>query len=176
MSDAETGEIQRIIDQLDRAAGGDPWYGPSTRDVLAGVTAEQAAARPIPDAHTIWELVLHITAWKREVRRRLLGDAPGLPEEGDWPATPAPSDAAWAQAQAALAAAHREFVQALDSFPAERLYEVAGGQRDPATGTGVSCYALLHGIVQHDVYHTGQIALLKKVRLGKPIPEGTSKA
>ena len=175
MSDAE-GEIQRIVDQLDRAASGDPWYGSSTRDVLAGVTAEQAAARPIPDAHTIWELVLHITAWKRELRRRLVGGPPGLPEEGDWPATLAPSDAAWAQAQAALAAAHSELVQALDSFPAERLYDVVGGQRDPATGTGVSYYAMLHGIVQHDVYHTGQIALLKKARLGAPIPEWTSKA
>jgi uncharacterized damage-inducible protein DinB len=162
MTDAKSGEVQHILDQLRRVFDGDAWYGPSIREVLAGVAATQAAARPIPSAHTIWELVLHMTAWKREVLRRLRGGEPGLPMDGDWPSAPPATESAWAEAQAALASAHEELWRTLHSFPGGRLHEIVGQARDRPLGTGVTYYATLHGLVQHDAYHTGQIALLKK--------------
>ena len=66
-------EAAHIADQLERAYSGHAWHGPSLRFLLRGVTAKQAARRPSPSAHTIWELVLHITAWDRVVCERILG-------------------------------------------------------------------------------------------------------
>ena len=67
-------EIERILDQLKRAYEGDAWHGPSVREALAGVTAQQAHARPLTNAHSIWELVHHIAVWENVGRRRLEGD------------------------------------------------------------------------------------------------------
>ena len=85
-------EIDRIADQLERAYRGDPWYGPSLRSVLAGIRAEDAARHVIPGAHSIWEIVLHLTGWQREVARRLRDGVCREPAGGDWPAAPEPSE------------------------------------------------------------------------------------
>ncbi len=154
--------VERIIDQLQRAWEGDAWYGPSTREVLEGIESGQAAARPISGGHSIWEIVLHMRGWKREVWNRLEGGFREVPEGGDWPQVRETTERAWLAALEDLAATHEALVKAALAFPDERLREVIGEQRDPATGAGVSYYGMLHGIVQHDVYHTGQIALLKK--------------
>ena len=74
-------EIDRLIDELRRDQQADPWHGPSARQVLEGVTAAAAAARPIPGAHSIWELALHIIAWRNEVARRVDGGEPAEPAE-----------------------------------------------------------------------------------------------
>lgn len=60
-------EIQRIVDQLNRAFEGEAWHGPAVMDILEGITAQQAAARPFNGTHSIWEIVLHIAAWERPV-------------------------------------------------------------------------------------------------------------
>jgi uncharacterized damage-inducible protein DinB len=155
-------EIDRIIDELQREHGGDPWHGSPLLGILEGVTADQAAAKPLPGAHSIWELVLHIIGWKGEVRRRLSGAPAGDPEEGDWPAIGAPTAERWDDARARLQKAHEALLAAVRQVPEPRLYEATNDPRNPPLGTGVSYYILLHGIVQHDVYHSGQIALLKK--------------
>ena len=93
-------EIERILDQLKRAFEGNAWHGPSIREALEGVTAEQAQARPLGNAHSIWELVQHIAVWEDVGRRRLTGDraqiAISSPE--DWPAPGDTGEAAWDQA------------------------------------------------------------------------------
>jgi uncharacterized damage-inducible protein DinB len=155
-------EISRIVDELAREHDGDPWHGSPVLHILEGIGATQAAARPIEDAHSIWELVLHITAWKNEVRRRLSGAPAAMPEEGDWPRIGEPSEARWRDARVRLQKAHAELTAAVRRIPEERLYEPTNDPRDRSLGAGVSYYVLLHGIVQHDVYHTGQIAILKK--------------
>ncbi len=164
-------EIRRVADIIASVERGDPWHGPSARSVLEGITAEEAARRPIPTAHTIWEIVLHLTVWTREVRKRVLGGAPSLPEEGDWPeapgagaspTTPAPTEGAWAASLADFAAAHASLIAALDSLPGGKLDEKLGTERIPALGVGITFGAMLHGVAIHDAYHTGQIALLKK--------------
>jgi len=159
-------EIDRIIDQLQREHAGDPWHGSALLSILAGVTAERAAAKPVRNGHSIWELVLHMTGWKGEVRRRLSGAPAGEPEAGDWPSVGQPTDERWTEARARLQAAHDQLIAAIRQLPENRLYEPTNDPRNAPRGTGVSYYELLHGIVQHDVYHAGQIALLKKAVQG----------
>ena len=155
-------EIERIADQLRREYDGDPWHGSPLKSILDGVTAEQASARIAPSVHSIWELVLHVAAWKGEVRRRLTGVPAAEPAEGDWPATEPHTPERWNDALAKLQQVHQELVAEVRRLPESKLFMATHDQRDPALGTGVSYYELLHGIVQHDVYHSGQIALLKK--------------
>ncbi len=155
-------EIDRIIDQLEREHAGDPWHGSPLHAILDDVTAAQAAAKPLPGAHSIWELVRHMTGWKNEVRRRAGGAPAAEPEGGDWPEPGEPSEARWREAVAQLDEAHRALVAALRELPEPRLFEPTNDPRNRPLGAGVPYYVLLHGIVQHDVYHAGQIALLKK--------------
>ena len=155
-------EIDRIADQLSRIFDGDPWYGSNTMHVLGGVTAPQAALRPIPEAHTAWEIVLHMTSWNREVLRRLGTGVAREPQDGDWPQTPEPTEESWRSSVAALAQSYRELIDAVRAFPPDRLDAPLGDERDQALGSGVSFYVLLHGCVQHCVAHTAQISLLAK--------------
>jgi uncharacterized damage-inducible protein DinB len=156
-------EASRLIDQFQRAHDGDAWHGSPVREILAGVTAEQAARRPPNGAHSIWEIVLHMTGWRREVAQRAAGKAAGEPEPGDWPATGEPTAARWAAALDALDEAHQRLVRVVRGMTDEHLWEPTNDPRDRPLGTGVSHYELLHGIVQHDAYHAGQIAVLKKI-------------
>jgi len=155
-------ETTRIIDQLRRAYDGDAWYGPSVRAALEGVDARMATARPFPSAHTICELVLHLTSWTREITRRLRDDVARDPELGDWPVAPALDEAEWSRLLSALDSANAELVDAVAAMRDDRLMDVIGDSRDRALGSGVSRYVTLHGLVQHHVYHAGQISLLKK--------------
>lgn len=155
-------EPERIADQVARIFEGDPWYGSSTTDALRGVTARQAASRPLPEAHTVWEIVLHMTSWNREVLRRLRTGAARDPQDGDWPDPPEATEENWRFAVRSLAESYRELMEAARAFPAERLDDVLGEERDRPLGSGVSYYVLLHGIVQHCVAHTSQISLLRK--------------
>ncbi len=157
-------DIDVLIDELQRAHAGDPWHGPSRADILSDVPAAEAARRPPGGAHSIWELVLHMAAWTGEVARRLAGNAPSTPTEGDWPPQPAEaSDTAWTEALAKLDASHQALAAAVRAFPPERLGEVVhAGAASPA-GSGVTYGATLRGVLQHDAYHSGQIAVLKRV-------------
>jgi uncharacterized damage-inducible protein DinB len=155
-------EIQRIIDQLEREHAGDPWHGSPLGVILDGVSAEKAAASPLPGAHSIWELVLHLTGWKNEVRKRVAGSPAGEPEEGDWPKVGDPTPERWQEARQRLELAHNALIAAVRTLPESRLHEPTRDPRNRELGVGVSLYVMLHGLVQHDVYHAGQIALLKK--------------
>jgi len=155
-------EISRIVDQLEREHSGDAWHGSPLSSILAGVTHTQAAARPMAAAHSIWELVLHIAAWKNEARRRLSGAPAGDPLEGDWPAVKETSQAKWEEAREHLEDAHRLLVSAIKGFPEAKLFTPTNDPRHDDTTVAASYYELLHGIAQHDCYHAGQIALLKK--------------
>jgi uncharacterized damage-inducible protein DinB len=149
-------EVKRIDDQLQRAFEGEAWHGPAVLEVLKGVTAAQAAARPIPSAHSIWELVLHMATWKNVVSRRLRGESvTDVPAEVDWPPVPATGKSEWEAAQARLREAHQDLRRTLATVKDEEL------EANPAPETSTR-YVLLHGVIQHDLYHAGQIAVLKK--------------
>jgi uncharacterized damage-inducible protein DinB len=158
-----TSEADRLIDQFRRAHDGDAWHGSPVRAILGGVTHTQAAARPIPKAHSIWELVLHMTGWRNEVARRATGQPAAEPEGGDYPDVGEPSAARWSAALEGLDAAHRNLVDVTRKIGDDQMLRPTNDPRHRPLGTGVTCYELLHGIVQHDAYHAGQIALLKKM-------------
>ena len=155
-------EIARIIDQFEREHSGDPWHGSALAVHLRGVSHTQAAHRPLAGAHSIWELVLHITACKNEVRRRLSGAPAAEPADGDWPPVGDVTPERWRAALDRLETSHRLLISAIREFPEADLYIPSKDTRDPALGIGVTYYELLHGLVQHDVYHSGQIAMLRR--------------
>lgn len=149
-------EVERILDQLKRYEG-NAWHGPSVREALAGITAEQAHARPLRNAHSIWELVRHIAVWEDAGRRRLQGDRAQIEISSpqDWPLADDTSEAAWEQAKAALERGHEALVETIEGVPEARLDE-------PILEGMSTVYVTLHGVIQHDLYHAGQIAMLKK--------------
>src|ERR1700752_3204616 len=151
-------EISRIIDELRREHEDDPWHGSPLSAILEGIDAARAAARPIPGAHSIWEIVLHMTSWKNETARRIRGAVACMPIEGDWPEVGAPTEERWQSALDRLETSHEGVVAGVKVLPESKLYEPTNDTRSAPLGTGVSHYVLLHGIVQHDVYHSGQIA------------------
>jgi uncharacterized damage-inducible protein DinB len=150
-------ESQRIADQLRRAMEGEAWHGPSVLEVLAGLDARQAAARPLAAAHSIWEIVVHIRVWNETVVRRLHGEVVELSPAEDWPTVSKTSDADWEDEVRALKLAHAKAYNAFYALPDSRLLETAPGK--PAFH---NFYYEMHGLVQHDLYHAGQIAVLKK--------------
>ena len=150
-------EIERILDQLKRAFEGNAWHGSSVQEVLTGVSAEQAHARPLANAHSIWELVRHIAVWEDVGRRRLSGDRAQIEISSpqDWPPPENTSEAAWEQAKEALNRGHQALVEAIARTPESRLDE-------PIFEGMSTVYVTMHGVIQHDLYHAGQIAMLKK--------------
>jgi hypothetical protein len=170
-------EVEAIRAELRCGLDGDPWHGSSLTAILDGITAADAWPHPVPGRHSAWEVLLHITGWTREAARRLRGEVPGLPAEGDWPEAPgadaanagadgADLDEAWRAAIDVLHRAHAELDAGLASFPEERLDERIGDGRDAPLGTGVSWRRMILGVLQHDAYHGGQIALLGKMARG----------
>ena len=153
-----------IIDELDAAIGGEPWHGDSLQTLLSDVTADQARMRPIAAAHSIWEIVRHLTAWTQEVTRRLGGHPPGLPEIGDWPAPTSDDAAAWRRDVQALLDAHATLVTTIGAMTAEELTAPPLDAQRREFGSGATYEVMLHGLAQHHAYHGGQIGVLKKAR------------
>ena len=152
-------EMDRIRDQFRRAFEGEAWHGPAVLALLDGVTAQQAAAHPIAGAHSIWELTLHIAAWERACLRRLNGDPARLTDKEDWRPVNDKSEAAWESTKQQLLETHRELLEAIAKLEESRLDEpIITNANTPYS----SVYVTLHGGVQHDLYHAGQIAMLKK--------------
>ena len=149
-------EIDRILDQMDRAFSGDAWHGPPLKSLIDGLPAEDASKHPVEGAHSVWEIVQHITAWNTIVRRELVGEVLSITSEQDWPPVPELSEAAWQKAVENLVEAHSRLRAAVQGLREEQLEE------RPSKRTDNSRYVMLHGVVQHDLYHAGQIAVLKK--------------
>ena len=152
-------EIERIETQLRLAFEGGAWHGPGVLETLEGVSARQAAAHPVAGAHSIWELVIHIAAWENACRRRLEGDRAELSNEEDWPLITDTSETAWAATKATLIDGHHKLRESIAFLPEARLDE-------PILENMPSLYVTIHGVIQHDLYHAGQIAILKRAAFG----------
>jgi uncharacterized damage-inducible protein DinB len=145
-----------LLTQLRATYYGPSWHGPTLRELLTDVAEQDAAEHPIANAHSIWEIVLHSAAWKRVVTGRLSGQITTLPDDSDWPPVADTSRRSWETALADLNTAHEALtsrVRLLDNSDLNRRYP-------PDHGT---FYSMIHGVMQHDVYHAGQVALLKKM-------------
>ena len=158
MSEIKMTEIKRIIDQMDRAFSGDAWHGPSLMSLLDGLSADDASKHSVPSAHSVWELVLHSAAWKTIAQHRLAGETVEVTTERDWPPVWEVTDVAWKRSIETLSESHKRLRKVAEELKEDQLEENAGG-------SDYSRYVLLHGVIQHDLYHAGQIAILKKALL-----------
>jgi uncharacterized damage-inducible protein DinB len=150
-------ELEFIADQLKVAFDGEAWHGPALMEVLDGVDAATAAARPIPAAHSIWELVLHLVTWERVIARRIQGQELMPSDDENFPQVLQPTDSAWREAVQTLQKTHADLIQLVSAMKEARLNE-----RVP--GKDYDLRFMLTGAIQHAAYHGGQIALLKKAQ------------
>jgi hypothetical protein len=156
------GERTLLLRAIDQGFDHVAWHGPTLGGAIRGVTARQAAWRPGRGRHNIWELVLHTAYWKYAVRRRLLGTEQGaFPRPGsNFPALPRTLDERhWRADVRLLKDEHRRLRAAVASLTASALGRRLGKKRWTASET-------IHGIAMHDLYHAGQIQLLKRLRTG----------
>lgn len=154
------GETRRLADQLKRAVAGVAWHGPSLLELLEDVPLEHVAARPVAGAHTIAEITRHALAWQDIVTRRLAGEPwrDETPDE-DWPVTSGAAE--WQSLLERLQQGALKLAGDIEAFPDERLNKLIPGAEH-------SFYGMLHGLVQHHLYHAGQIALLKRALQPSP--------
>jgi uncharacterized damage-inducible protein DinB len=146
-----------IADQLRRAFEGEAWHGPALLELLQDADAATAAAKPLPGVHSIWELVLHIAVWDAAARRRLAGEKWQPTGTANFPLVPKrPTEAAWRKAVAQAKRTHDVLVKRVAALPDSRLRERVPGKK-------YDFYHMLHGVAQHELYHAGQIAILKKL-------------
>ncbi len=148
-------EIERIFQQLEAAVEGGAWHGPSVKETLQSITAEQAQAKPVEGAHSIWEIVLHLSGWMKVAVPRMQGIKTPQPEEGDWPELRSATAATWNQTLEAMQKNYEELKTAISKLGDEDLTK-------PVFEIPNYNYVLLHGIIQHNLYQAGQIAVLKK--------------
>ncbi|MDQ6871348.1 MAG: DinB family protein [Gemmatimonadota bacterium] len=154
-------DLEALRQDLHAVYAGEPWHGSSITEVLEGIDADMAARRPIPSAHTIWEIVLHMTAWTREVASRVRGAAAKSPPE-DWPAPRVGGgEPAWKAATDDLAAAQKEIEAAVAALRADDLLRWIENHE----GTSCTVGTVIRGLLQHHTYHEGQIAILKRAAI-----------
>jgi uncharacterized damage-inducible protein DinB len=150
---------------LDQAYDHASWHGTNLRGSIRRVTAKQAAWRPAPGRHNIWELTVHAAYWKYAAWRRLTGQTRGsFPIKGsNWfqrPGDKEPTEAAWRSDRQLLDEMHGRLREAVSLLPLKEL-------RQTPRGSTVSNLSLLSGIAAHDLYHAGQIQLLKRLSPGR---------
>lgn len=149
-------EINLIKDRIRRALDGDAWHGSAVSELIKDISAFKAASHPVDNAHSIWEIVLHLTCWHRVVKRRLRGENYEPTEEENWPAITMINEEAWRIAQEDMYQSAEELLIELDLFSEEQFEELVPGK-------SFSYGIMLHGMIEHDLYHGGQIAILKKI-------------
>lgn len=167
--------VALLLRILDEAYEKKAWHGPNLKGTLRGVTVSEAVWRPAPDRHNVWELALHAAYWKYAGWRRLTGEKRGaFPVDGsNWFVRPEPSpggrgrevatEKAWRADLALLDREHRRLRAVVEKIPASRLSSLSRGSKHRID-------TLVYGIAAHDVYHAGQIQLVKRLfrdRVGK---------
>ncbi|HUE85733.1 MAG TPA: DinB family protein [Vicinamibacterales bacterium] len=153
-------EVKRIAGQLRASITGPAWHGPSITEILDGVTANEARQHPVAAAHSMAEIVPHITAWMSAAERRLAGEPIELEGDADWP--PVTDGFDWSAAVQGLRDAAEALGVRIRTLSDADLTSI----RILGSGQEYSAYVLIHGVVQHNLYHAGQLAVLKKAIRG----------
>lgn len=145
-------EIEKIVRLINRTFDKGAWHGPTVKEAISGITQETSSNR-LGNTHSIIELVAHMTTWRTYVSKKVNGD----PEYKVSDAMNFPSVSDWKKAVAELEESQRNLIEAVERFPSEKLSDLVEGVEHKYT-----YYTILHGIIHHDLYHTGQIMLIKK--------------
>jgi uncharacterized damage-inducible protein DinB len=151
--EARTGDVERIVEQLRQVHEGPAWHGPSLSEALEGVSARDAARRPIGAAHSIREIVHHVRVNDEQVRGHVTGETSAA--QPGWLELAEASDAEWRAELDRLGASQRALRDAVAKLPAARLH-------DKVPGESHSYWHELLGLLHHESYHAGQISLLRK--------------
>ncbi len=149
-------ELKRIRELLQQTYKGNPWHGSSLKEILSGLTAPMAASRNVASVHTIWEIVSHTEVWMEIVRLRLTGRVFEATVIQDWPAVGATTEEAWNTALEKLEQAYVNLLESIEKLDAAQL-------QSKAAGKDYDVYTMLLGVIDHNVYHSAQISLLKKM-------------
>jgi uncharacterized damage-inducible protein DinB len=156
-------EIRLLLQVVDQGYDKKAWHGPNLRGSIRGLSPEVVSWRPGPARHNIWEIVLHAAYWKYAVRRMLTGDPRGtFPCKGsNWFACPAPlTPARWREAIALVGQEHSQLRAAIQDLQPSGLHQKPSSSKYTRA-------SLLYGVASHDIYHAGQIQLLKRLYLGE---------
>jgi uncharacterized damage-inducible protein DinB len=153
-------EVDRILNQYDRAMSGDAWHGDPVWKILDGITAKQAATPADSNVHCIWELVSHMTFWETEVCRRLKLLPPRPPDELNFPPVGEVTAENWNRTLEEFRRSNRDLRDTISQLEDSQLDQ-------PLPARKRSAYVEVHGVIQHNLYHAGQIAVLRKITEGK---------
>jgi uncharacterized damage-inducible protein DinB len=151
-------EVNRIQQLLKNSWDGPMWHGTNLKEALKGVDSEKAFRKPAAGSHNIYELVMHLYCWRNFVSQHLQGNADfkvELNSAVDWPTQYEISETSWTEALQLLEKSQSELVEAFSKFDEARLDE-------PMHGRKFSWYDFIHGVIEHDIYHSAQIAVLKR--------------
>ena len=161
-------ELLRIIDVLnDTYESEEAWYGPSVVEALRDVTPKMAEARISPNTNSIAEIAYHMTTWRIFAVRKIQGDAEFdvKSKDKDWKKFPIVDEFEWEAIQMELSLSQEELISELEKIEDDSFLE------EFVPGRNYSYYTMIHGVIQHDIYHTGQIGLIKKVVKGMQLEE-----
>ena len=151
-----------ITNEIKKAFNGDAWHGNHVMQTLNNVNPESAFSHFVPDAHSIAEIALHLTAWTEEVSSRLTGKPAEEPAMGDWPEPEGRTPKDWERIIFNFKIANEELIRVCENIKDNQWDDEVNSERNPALGIGVTNVELVSGLAQHHAYHSGQIALLSK--------------
>jgi uncharacterized damage-inducible protein DinB len=154
---------EKLAEELETVLNGDPWYGTPVYTILEQVTFEAAFEKPPGSIHNIAGIVLHMLSWTEEVLDRMNGIPAGMPSSGDWPDPGTPAEEKWQNYVNDLKLVNVNLLAAISGFPEEQWAEPFNDERNRELGTGVSFEELVRGLIQHHIYHAGQIAILNRI-------------
>jgi len=154
----KTGE--KLVKEFEDILSGGPWYGDPIYKILDRITFDSAYEKPIPAAHNVAEILLHMLSWTEEVMDRMNGMTASTPSSGDWPDPGAPDEQKWQLWVEDLKLVNFNLIKIIRDFPDEQWDDKIDDKRgyEPTTYE-----ELIHGFFQHQIYHAGQIALLVKM-------------
>jgi len=154
---------EKLTARFTQILSGDPWYGSNVYDILARISFEAAYEKPPGAIHNIAEIVLHMIAWTEEVMDRMNGMSAGIPTSGDWPQTGAPDEQKWQNYVNDLKLVNVNLMGIIQKFPLEQWNDLTNDERNRELGTGVTYEALIEGLIQHHIYHSGQLSILNRI-------------
>jgi len=152
---------EKLQQELEKVLSGRPWYGTGIYATIAKISFEAAYEKPPGSAHNIAEIVLHMVAWTEEVMDRMNGMTAGVPTSGDWPETGKPDEQKWQNYVDDLKLVNVNLIGIIQNFPEEQWGDLIDDQRGDRPV--VTYEALINGLIQHHIYHAGQIALLNRI-------------